>query len=274
MENNRHQYPKTHIAFLLILVFANFIQAQTEYRIINQTATCRKLQIRPTLELGIFGSEGDFGVFTKLEAQYWINQKLDIKFGSIGGNYNGLILGGTFHSKDQLTTRKEKFIYNEIKTEKSTTRQFYKAQANVHQIAGPTVEFRGGLLPKIKGGLYTELRGGWDWQSFSRNYIEIDKNNTYPGNKNGYFSIKLLGQLAFYKGAKITGYNNNEFGIGTMAHLTAVKSPWKSITFTGSLDLGATYWLGEGVIPIISPGFGLCINLIKSKELKAGKVEY
>lgn len=230
------------------------------------------------MELGILPSYiGNLMVQTGITGQYWFKEKLDLKLGLTSGSYNGLILGFNQHLANKMVTITEKFKFEETESSnaggrtKSVYRKFYKTKTEVRKIKGFTSELRAGLTANTNN-LFTQFRAGLDWQGFARNYLEVngDANTTYPGNRNGWFSIKALGMIQYYRDVEAQGNaRKNYMEVGALGSLTAVKSPWKTISFTLVLDLGAMYG-PEGITPIITPGFGLSINLIKSKK----EIEY
>jgi len=102
-----------------------------------------------------------------------------------------------------------------------------------------------------------------DFQYFSRNYLDYN-NETYPSNKNGWFSVKGLGAVQYFKTS-----NENAIQFGAMGSMNAVRRPWKGVSMNLNMDLGATFG-SAGVLPIINIGFGISINLINSKK----KIDY
>lgn len=234
-----------------------------DFRVVDQTNSIRLLQIRPNMVLGISPlNSGELLVQTNIDAQYWYKESFDARLSLMGGTINGVRFGGTYHLSDTRKEKTQKFIVSESESNGVRTTEYYRKPAKIRKVKGLTgdvlISFYnvGEDAPK---GFFTEIRGGLDFQYFSRNYLDVGS-NTYPSNKNGWFSLKFMGVLQYYSLASA-----NSFGIGAVSSLNAVRRPWKGVSMNLNLDLGLIAGTG-GITPVISPGFGLSINLVNSKE--------
>ncbi len=246
----------------IIIVSALFIgitemESQT-LSIVEETNTIKLLSIKPYLVLGVAPVTGDFAADLKLDAQYWYKDKFDVRLGSSAGTFNGVNLGGTYHLKDRYIQKDQKFIVSETETKSTRTTTYYKASAKIRKVFGPAIDAKVGyVLSSSKTKLfYTELNFGVDYQFFSRNYAD-SKDSRYPSNKNGWYNAKFQGFLA---------YGGNKFGVGAVGLMGASRRPWKSVTMHLTMALGAIKYFGGKVNPIISPGFGISINVVKPKN--------
>lgn len=251
---------KRKILFKAVLLFcsATIVGQNETLTVVEETNTIKLLSVRPYLVIGVAPVTGDFASDLKLDAQYWYKDKFDLRLGSSGGTFNGVTLGGTYHLKDNFVQKSHKFIVSETQTGRTRTTTYYRGNANMRKIFGPAVDARVGyILSSSKTKiLYSELNLGIDYQFFSRNYAD-SKDSRYPSNKNGWYSAKFQGVLAF--GMK-------KFGVGVVGVMGASRRPWKGVTMHLTLAMGAIKYFGGRVNPIISPGFGVSINLIKPKK--------
>lgn len=244
-------------AFLTISTFCK-VQAQNNgLTIVEQTNTIRLLSVRPYFVFGVAPITGDFAADLRVDAQYWHKDKFDVRLGTSGGTFNGVVLGGTYHLRDKSTLTSQKFIISQTETKTTRTTRYYRGTANQRRVFGPAVDAKVGFvqLNSDTKQLYTELDFGIDYQFFTRNYADL-KDDSYPSNMNGWYGVKLQGLMAL--GA-------SKLGVGAVGVMGASRRPWKGVTMHLTLALGAIKYFGGGINPIISPGFGMSINLIKPK---------
>lgn len=250
------------LIFFLCLISLRASSQEKEFRVIDQTNSIRLLQVRPNLSLGILPEYiGDLAVQLNVDAQYWIKDKMDVRLSLLSGSFTGVMLGGTLHTSDVRKSKTFKFIVSESEQDGKRYTEYYNQPAQIRVVKGLTGDVKFALtdMGETPKGFFTQIRAGLDFQYFSRSYLEVG-DETYPNNKNGWFSIKMMGIFQYYKKAE-----NSEMEFGAVGSMTAVKSPWKGVTMNLNLDMGLTFG-SEGITPIISPGFGLSINLINSKE--------
>lgn len=252
MEKRLYNFIAT-ITFLLIS--SELLMAQGKsLTVVDETNTIKLLSVRPNMVIGVAPITGDFAADVRLDAQYWYKDKFDARFGTSGGVLNCVSFGGTYHLQDKMVSKAHKFIVSE--TDKQRT--YYRHNANVRRVFGPAADARiGYVLTSNKAKLfYTELDLGVDYQVFSRNYADIGE-ESYPSNKNGWYSIKFQGILAV---------GGKQFAAGFAGTMGAARRPWKGVTMYLSMSLGVLKTFGGSLNPIISPGFGVSINLIKPKN--------
>lgn len=250
---------KTFLALSLVVIGTVAIVGQNQtLSIVEETNTIKLLSIKPYFVLGVAPVTGDFASDLRLDAQYWYKDKFDFRLGSSGGTFNGLTFGGTYHLRDRYVEKSQKFIVSETETKTTRTTTYYKASAKMRKVFGPAIDAKAGYV--LSGGktkiFYTELNLGVDYQFFSRNYAD-SKDSRYSSNKNGWYSAKFQGVLAF---------GGKKFGAGAVGVVAASRRPWKSVTMHLTMALGAIKYFGGKMNPIISPGFGASINLIKPKN--------
>lgn len=237
----------------------NSIAQTTSDNVVNQSNSIRKLSIRPYLALGISPVDaGELMVQTNLDAQFWLNSKMDLRAGFHSGTFTGGAIGGTWYLKNRIVTSTQKFIISETETSKTRTTKYFRARAEQRRIFGLAADIKVGLIGSSKDNrkFYNQIDFGVDYQFFARNYA--DRNGeSYPSNRNGWYSFKL-------QGIAITG---PKFGLGVAGTLQASRRPWKGVTMYLNVPLGIikTFGTNGELVPIITPGFGLSINLIKNK---------
>lgn len=247
---------------LIVLLYPAFIQSQTEQKVINQTNSCRLLHVRPNMVIGISPTDGEFLVQLNIDAQYWYKEKMDFRFSALSGTLTGLSVGATYHLKDRFVSKPTKFIVSETESGGKRYTEYYRKNADIRKVFGPTGDLKYAYVNFEKNNTafpFIELRGGVDFQYFSRNYMDYNS-ETYPSNKNGWFSVKGLGAIQYFKIG-----TDNAIQFGALGSMNAVKRPWKGVSMNLNMDLGATFG-SEGVLPIINIGFGISINLINSKK--------
>lgn len=262
MRNIKLISAKRNVLLSAVLVLGlNCLKGQKEtLTIVEETNTIKLLSVRPYLTFGVAPITGDFASDLRIDAQYWYKDKFDVRLGSSGGTFTGVNIGGTYHLRDNYVTKSQKFIVSETQTGRTRTTTYYKSSASIRKVFGPAADVRIGYIlssSKVKT-MYTELNLGIDYQIFSRNYAD-SKDNRYPSNKNGWYSVKFQGVLAF---------GTSQLGVGAVGVMGASRKPWKGVTMHLNLAMGAIKYFGGKVNPIISPGFGLSVNLIKSKDKK------
>ncbi len=252
------------LALVIICNSNNYTKAQNTYTILDQSNTFRKLSIKPYLALGISPVDGDeLAVQLNLDAQLWLNDKMDLRAGAHTGNFTGGMLGGTYYLTNRIVSKSQKFIVSESTETRgnteTTTTNYYRAEGNIKKIKGIAIDVKSGVIPNSlqEKKLYSQIDFGMDFQSFARNYYEKSDGEYYPSNKNGWTSFKLQGVVGI----------GEKFAVGAVGTLQASRRPWKGATMYLTIPLGVLKTFGNGgeIIPIISPGFGLSINLIKNK---------
>jgi hypothetical protein len=253
------------LAFIMFLKNSCLLMAQETYTILDQSNTFRKLSIKPYMGFGISPVNSDvFAVQLNLDAQYWLNDKLDIRAGSHSGNFTGGALGITYYLSNRVVSKSQKFIISESTethgNSQTTKTNYYKAKGNLKKIKGIAIDVKTGVIPNDnkENKLYSQIDFGVDFQSFARNYYEKSNGDYYPSNRNGWNSFKLQGVIGL----------GQKFALGAVGTLQASRRPWKGVTMYLSIPLGILKTFGSNgeIIPIISPSFGFSINLIKNKS--------
>lgn len=246
------------IVFLLILSISTGSTVWSQlysYKVTDQTNTVRKLSVRPNMVFGIDYLTKGFYVGTNVDVQYWHAKLFDARAGLTMGSFNGPTFGGTFHLRDKYVSKNHKFIVSQTETQRVRTTRYFKGEGNVRSIFGPCADFKVGSVGTNDSKVpYFEVLLGVDFQQFSRIYGDTE-DASYPSNKNGWFSLKFQG---------IYGHTQYSNGIGFAGKMDASRRPWKGVTIYLTTQLGVFKVLGGKMQPIISPGFGLSVNLFKS----------
>ncbi len=246
------------VSLFAVVFTTSQLNAQVNYKVIDQMNTFKKLSIRPYMSFGIAPLDlGDLAANLNIEGQYWVSNKLDVRGGINMGTFTGITVGGTMHLKDAIQNKSQKYITSESYSGNTKTTKYFKGNADIRKVFGPAADLKIGYFNKNTKVFYTQLDFGVDFQSFARNYAELNDGSTYPSNKNGWTSLKVQGVIA-------TSFK--KVAIGAMATLQASRRPWKGVTMYLNIPLGFMKTIGGEVIPIISPGFGVSINIIQVKQ--------
>ncbi len=247
------------ILFLSQLLGIKINAQSVSYSITDQTNTVRKLSIRPNIALGIdYFNPSNLYVGTNVDARYWHNKLFDARGGITVGTFTGATFGGTYHLKDREIEKSHKFVTSQTQSGNKVTTRYFKGNANVRSVFGPCLDVRIGKYGKEneKGNGFFEVNLGVETQRFSRVYADVGS-DSYPSNKNGWYSLKFVG---------IYAHRPERNGIGFAGSMEAARRPWKGVTIFLNMQMGVFKTFGGELAPIITPGFGISINLLNPKN--------
>ncbi|RYD97131.1 MAG: hypothetical protein EOP54_11850 [Sphingobacteriales bacterium] len=176
-----------------------------------------------------------------VEGAYALGKKADATASLHIGSFKGVSVGGTYHMKDKLTSKKSKFTVSSTTRGNKETHTFYKQMTEYRVAAGPTAKLKVGIFGN--SGFYTRIEGGWDWQTYSRAYY-----NNYASNRNGFTSVKLLATIANFRQFEINSSYEEQYvgrvGVGGLVSLFHERKPWKKVSYHIGLDMGYMHVLG------------------------------
>jgi len=266
---------KAFFAFLTLLIGLNYCKAQTvNYKITDtDPSKFRNLNIRPYFSFFIPPTSQVDGLPANLniDAQYWFPKLLDVRAGICLGTFMGLTGGATYHLKDRVKIKKNKFVTSRTTSGRTETTKFFKAPASSKVIFGPSFDFALGKMGAA--GFFTEFDFGLNWQTYTRAYATLSDGSTIKSSKNGWIDVKLQAVVRSVNwGSLIIGeVPYRVMGVGGQINLSGSVRPWKGVTLYFGLPMGVVKMMGvkqngisaESTIqPILSINLGASINIL------------
>lgn len=169
-----------------------------------------------------------------IDFSYNLKQLAELRASAHVGSFKGATIGGMYMLKNKMLTRKTKFKISETSNGRTKTLRFYKGNSEFKRVFGPSVDMKFGSFDNT--GTFTRFQAGLEWKTFSQAYYK-----DYASTRNGYQSVKLqaiastLNMWEHHNGKQAY---NPRFGMGAMASVEGVFSPWKRVSMFVGLDLG------------------------------------
>lgn len=257
---------------LIFLAGIQLVQAQSVNYTVNPSGSNQMpnmmLRVYPEFFIAPGDVELTLPINLVVDARYWAGSLADFRAGLSLGTNTGILLGGTLHLRDRLTTVKDKFVLSRTENSRTVSTKFLKVGVEARRISGPCADV---FVGRQFGRFTSKIDIGWEWQSYMRNSIDLD-NRTIQGNFNGFLSVKaqLVLQTPIATSKQITEatdgyykvYDNKETvtGVGGQLDVTYAFRPWKFTTLYAGLAMGYLAAPNDGSAPILSIKIGVSLN--------------
>lgn len=199
------------------------------------------------------------------DGRFWVGKIADVRAGVSIGSNTGLHFGGTFHLRDHVRSRSDKFVLSRSSSGRTVTTKFIKAPVQSRGISGPCADV---YVGKQMGPFTARVDLGWEFQGYRHSQMVTESGQYISGNLNGYHSLKFQAVFQgpipssrsyFSKEGPYITEKFNAFGFGGQVALDYNYRPWRSATLYAGISMGYIKVAGDGSAPILSARIGIAV---------------